>query len=90
VTGRVEPLPTMIDEGLAEFKGRGLEILPTEGVVWCETLESATQSLTELWGGCSAMVLKEFVSDYWIQPVPFQGHYRLLGWIGHYYLWACR
>jgi hypothetical protein len=30
VTGKVEPLPTMMDEGLAEFKGRGLEILPTE------------------------------------------------------------
>jgi hypothetical protein len=32
--------------------------------------ESATQSLTELWGGCSAMVLKEFASDCWSQPVP--------------------
>jgi hypothetical protein len=73
VTGRVEPLPTTMDEGLAEFKGRGLEILPTEGVVWCEAPESATQSLTELWGGCSAMVLKEFTSDCWSQPVLFQG-----------------
>jgi hypothetical protein len=28
VIGREEPLPTMIDEGADEFKGRGLEILP--------------------------------------------------------------
>jgi hypothetical protein len=73
VTGRVEPLLTMIDEGLVEFKGRELEILLTERVVWCEASESSTQSLTDLWGGCSAIVLKEFVSDCWSQPVPFQG-----------------
>jgi hypothetical protein len=73
VIGKVEPLPTMMDEGLEEFKGRGLEILPIEGVVWCEAPESATQSLIELWGGCSAMVLKEFMSDCWSQPAPFQG-----------------
>jgi hypothetical protein len=30
VTGKVELLPTMMDEGLAEFKERRLEILPTE------------------------------------------------------------
>jgi hypothetical protein len=42
-----------MDEGLAEFKG----------VVWCEAPELTTQSLTELWGGYSAMVLKEFASD---------------------------
>jgi hypothetical protein len=59
----VEPLPTTINEGLAEFKGRGLEILPTGGVVWCEALELATQSLTEMWSDCSAMVLKEFATD---------------------------
>jgi hypothetical protein len=62
----------MMDEGLAEFKGQRLEILPTERVVWCEALESATHSLTELWGGCSIMVLKEFVSDCWSQPALFQ------------------
>jgi hypothetical protein len=33
----------MIDEGLDEFKGQGLEILPAEGVVWCDVPESTTQ-----------------------------------------------
>jgi hypothetical protein len=61
----------MIDEGLDEFKGRGLKILPAEAVVSCEALESATQSWTAV-GGWSAMVLKEFTSDCWSQPVPFQ------------------
>ena len=73
VTGRVEPSPTTIDEGLAEFKGRSLDILPTDGVVWCNAPESTTQSLTELRGGCNAMVLKELASDCWSQPGPFQG-----------------
>jgi hypothetical protein len=56
----------MIDEGLDQFKGRGLEILPAEGVVWCEAPESATLSWTEVGGGWSAMVLKEF--DCWSPP----------------------
>jgi hypothetical protein len=34
---RDEPLPTTIDEGFDEFKGRRVEILPTDGVVWCRT-----------------------------------------------------
>jgi hypothetical protein len=34
----------MIDEGFDEFKGRGVEILPTHRVVWCVASESATQS----------------------------------------------
>jgi hypothetical protein len=71
VIGREEPLPTTIDEGLDEFKRRGLEILAAEGVVLCDALESAIQSWTKVGGGWSAMVLKEFVSDYWSQPVPF-------------------
>jgi hypothetical protein len=40
----------MIDV-LDEFKGRGLEILPAAEVVWCEALESATQSWTEVGAG---------------------------------------
>jgi hypothetical protein len=70
VIGREEPLPTTIDEGLYEFKGRGLklEILPAKGVVWCEAPESATQFWTEVGGGWSAMVLKELASDCWSQP----------------------
>jgi hypothetical protein len=56
VIGREEPLPTTIDEGLYEFKGRGLKlkILPAKGVVWCEAPESATQFWTEVGGGWSA------------------------------------
>jgi hypothetical protein len=38
----------------------------------CNTLESAIQSWTKVGGGWSAMVLKEFTSDYWSQPMPFQ------------------
>jgi hypothetical protein len=63
----------MIDEGFDEFKERGVEILPTDGVVWCVALESATQSWTEVGGGWSAMVLKEWASDCWSQPALTQG-----------------
>jgi hypothetical protein len=62
----------MIDERLQEFKGWGLEILTAEGVVWCEAPESATQSWTKVGGGWSDVVLKEFASDCWSQPTPFQ------------------
>jgi hypothetical protein len=65
VIGREGSLPIMIDEGLDEFKGQGLKILPAEGVVWCEAPKSATQSCIEVGGGWSGMVLKEFMSDYW-------------------------
>jgi hypothetical protein len=73
VIGREEPLPTMIDGGFDEVKGRGVEILPTDGVVRCVALESATQSWTEVGGGWSAMMLKEWASNCWSQPVPTQG-----------------
>jgi hypothetical protein len=55
----------MIEEGLDEAKGRRLEILPTDVVVWCVVPESATQSWTEEGGEWSAMVLKELSSDCW-------------------------
>jgi hypothetical protein len=71
--GRDEPLPTTIDEGCDGFKGRRVEILPTDGVVWCVALKSATQSWTELGGGWSALMLKECASDCWSQPTPTQG-----------------
>jgi hypothetical protein len=73
VTGREEPLPTMIVEGFDEFKGQGVEILPTNGVVWWIVPESATQSWTEVGGGWSTMVLKEWASNCWSQFVPTQG-----------------
>jgi hypothetical protein len=56
-----------MDEGLEDVKLRGCEILPADGVEWCEVSESATQSWV-VGGGVSAMVLKKFVSDYWSQP----------------------
>jgi hypothetical protein len=40
----------MIDEGLDKAKRRRVEILPTDGVVWCVVPESATQSWTEVGG----------------------------------------
>jgi hypothetical protein len=55
----------MIDEGPDEFKGRGFEILLVEVEVWCEVPEFAAQSWTEVGGGWSTMVLKEFTSDNW-------------------------
>jgi hypothetical protein len=58
-----ESLPTTIDKGFDEFKGRRVEILPTDGVVWCIASEWATQSWTEAGGGWSAMELKELASD---------------------------
>jgi hypothetical protein len=50
-----------------------VEILLTDGVVWCIASELATQSYTEVGGGWSDMVLKEWASDYWSQPAPTQG-----------------
>jgi hypothetical protein len=44
VIRREGPLPTMIDEGPDEFKGRGFEILLVEVEVWCEVPEFAAQS----------------------------------------------
>jgi hypothetical protein len=63
VIGREESLPTTIDEELDEAKERRVEILPTDGVVWCVVPESTTQFWTEVGGGWSAMVLKELASD---------------------------
>jgi hypothetical protein len=40
---------------------------------WSIAPESATQSWTEVGGGWSAMVLKEWASDYWSQPALTQG-----------------
>jgi hypothetical protein len=75
---REESLPTMIEEGLDDVKGRRVEILPTDGVVWCVAPESATQSYTEVGGGRSTMELKELANDYRSQLTPSQGfHPRL-------------
>jgi hypothetical protein len=63
VIGRDESLPTIIDEGLDEAKGRRVKILSIDGVVWCVMTEFATQSWTEIGGGWSAMKLKELGSD---------------------------
>jgi hypothetical protein len=72
VIRREEALPTAIEEGLDEAKGQRVEILPTDGVVWCVTPEFATQSWTEVGGGWSTMELKELASNCWSQLAPSQ------------------
>jgi hypothetical protein len=85
---REEQLPTTIEEGLDEAKGRRVEILSTDGVVWYVTLESATQSLTEVGGGWSAMKLKELASDSWSQLAPSQGFHPGPG-VACWYICCC-
>jgi hypothetical protein len=87
--GREEPLPTMIDEGLDEVKGRRVEILSTDGVVWCVASESATQSWTEVGGGWSAMVLKELANDCWSHLAPSKGFHPGVGAACWYNGWCC-
>jgi hypothetical protein len=62
----------MMDEGLEDVKVWGCEILPADGVEWCEAPESATQFWV-VGGGVNDRVLKEFVSDYWSQLEPVHG-----------------
>jgi hypothetical protein len=57
VTGRVDPLPTMIEEGKVVLWGWGKEIIQGSGVVWYEASESATQSVGEV--GCHDTRYKE-------------------------------
>jgi hypothetical protein len=61
VIGRIEPLPTMIDGGIAEFGGRNKEMLPESDIVWLEVPEFATKSVSA--SGFNVMVLKEFARD---------------------------
>jgi hypothetical protein len=58
----VDLLPIMIDEGSVELGGWIVVRLLASEVVWLETSESATQSVTA--GGVKAMVLKELASDH--------------------------
>jgi hypothetical protein len=69
----------MIEEGLYEAKGRRVEILSTDGVMWCIAPKSATQSWTEVGGGWSAMELKELANGCWSQLAPSQGFHPGLG-----------
>jgi hypothetical protein len=62
VTGRADPLPTMMEEGSVEVGGRIEDKLPASEVVWLEAPEYTTQSVTA--GGVKAMVLKELANDY--------------------------
>jgi hypothetical protein len=57
VTERDDPLPTTMDEGLVGRGGRTEVKLPALEVVWLETSEYATQSVTV--GGTIIMVWKE-------------------------------
>jgi hypothetical protein len=77
----------MMDEGLEDVKVRGCEILPADGVEWCEAPESATQSWV-VGGGVSTRVLKEFASDCWSQPEPVHGD-QLVGAGGWYGAYCC-
>jgi hypothetical protein len=62
VTGRVDRLPTMMDEGSKELVGwTEVKLLAFE-VVRLEASESVTQSLTVR--GVMAMVLKELTNEY--------------------------
>jgi hypothetical protein len=69
----------MIEEGLDEAKGRRVEILPADGVVWCVAPEFVTQFWTEVGGGRSVMVLKELASDCWSQLASRQGFHPWAG-----------
>jgi hypothetical protein len=61
VTGRADPLLTMMNEGSIEL-GERIEVkLLASEVVWLVALESATQSVTA--GGVKTMVLKELSND---------------------------
>jgi hypothetical protein len=62
VTRRIDSLPTMIDEGVVELKGRKLVKLPASEVVQLEAPEFATLSITV--GRVTAMVLKELTRSY--------------------------
>jgi hypothetical protein len=61
VTGRVDPLPTTMDEGSVKVGGRTKVKLLASEVVRLEVLESTTQSVTT--GGVMVMVLKELAND---------------------------
>jgi hypothetical protein len=47
VIGRIDLLPTMMDEGTAGLSGQKREMLPGLGVVWFNALLSATHSVSE-------------------------------------------
>jgi hypothetical protein len=62
VTGKTDPLPIMMDEGIAGLGGQKREMLPGSGMVWFDAPKSATHSVSE--SSCySAIMLKELVSD---------------------------
>jgi hypothetical protein len=66
VTGRMNPLPTTMDEGTTGLGGQKREMLLRSGVVWFNAPESVTHSVSE--GGVwSVIVLKELASDCWSQ-----------------------
>jgi 1,6-anhydro-N-acetylmuramate kinase len=77
-----------MDEGLEDVKVRVCEILPADGVEWCEAPESATQSWVVVGGGVSTRVLKEFISDCWSQPELVHGD-QLAGAGGWYGAYCC-
>ena len=55
VTGRVDPLSTMMEEGKVVLWGCGKDTVPELGVVWYEAPELATQSVGVAVVGCDDM-----------------------------------
>ena len=73
VTGRAEPLPTMMEEG-HEGGGGWVEVrIPASGVVWKEAPESAIQSAEET-GEVRVVVLKDSASHAGSQPPAHGAH----------------
>jgi hypothetical protein len=70
VTGRADPLPTMMDEGSIMVGGRTDVKLTASVVVWLEAPEFVTQSVTTR--GVKGLVLKELANDSY-SHAPLQG-----------------
>jgi hypothetical protein len=47
VTGRMDLLPTTMDEGIVGLGGRKREMLSRSGAMWFNALESMTHSISE-------------------------------------------
>jgi hypothetical protein len=70
VTGRADPLPTMMDEGSIMVGGRTDVKLTASEVVWLEAPDFVTQLVTT--GGVKGLVLKELANDCY-SHAPLQG-----------------
>lgn len=62
VTGKSDPFPTTIDEGVCIEGGQVVESIPALEVMWAAAPESAYHSEVDS-GGFSVIMLKELASD---------------------------